>query len=97
MRTLARLAALFGGLASAPGAQPRLGAERRYYDPGANPFPRKATGNIYPIGTRKKSRRVPRAVRLQIMREHGVERPSGRQWRMLRKELRIETRQAGAR
>lgn len=97
MRVLARAAALFGAATSVQSAAPKQGRQRSYYDPGSNPFPQKASGNLYPIGTRKKARRVPRAVRLQIMREHGIERPSGRQWRKLRKEIRIETRHAGAR
>lgn len=62
-------------------------AQRGYYHPGENPQPRPASGSIYRNGTRKK-RRVPRAVRLQLMQQNGVK-SSGRQWRKLRKTMRL--------
>lgn len=68
---------------------------RRYYHPGQDPKPR----HVEPTAARpgKRRRRVPRHQKLALMRIHGVERPSGRQWRKLRKQLAAEARARQAR
>jgi len=64
-------------------------SRRRYYDPGANPQPRNP---LLPGkgGYRDGPRRVPRARRLAVLAAHGIAKPTGRQWRKLRKRLRRE-------
>lgn len=64
---------------------------RRYYNPGEAPAPAKPE---FPVrGSRQvKSRRMPRAKRLALMAAHGISRPTGRQWRLLRKRLAREGR-----
>ncbi|HET8777936.1 MAG TPA: hypothetical protein VFN76_09785 [Candidatus Limnocylindria bacterium] len=79
-RGMAALAKAFGMV-----PDPRVG--REFYDPGASPRPRRREFVVTRPQTPKDraERRIPRAQRLAMMAEAGVERPSGRQWKKLRK------------
>lgn len=75
--------------APTPGRTPR---GRRYYDPGSKPQPSRVRFG----GRSNKPRRKSRAEKLALMRAAGIARPSGRQWRKLRKEMQRRAR-GGAR
>lgn len=62
--------------------------QRTYYNPGQSPKPRKPQF----AGKVQATRRMPHAERLRLMALHGIERPTGRQWRRLRKRLRRAAR-----
>ena len=62
------------------------GRDLRYYDPGKHPQPR-APEFVVPLGT-KKSRRLSKSRRLELLRAAGITTWSGRQWKRLRKQMR---------
>jgi hypothetical protein len=63
---------------------------RRYYNPGERPQPRKPTAGKKRVAI--KAERMPRAKRLALMAAHGITKPTGRQWKRLRRRLAREGR-----